>query len=191
MSYTGMGATPYGRARGASFGRATRRDSIAPDSRGLFGLLGFGLGAAAPSTTQGTTGGAAALAAAAAVRSASATQLAGHIAAVEAFQQAYGHGLTVDGRYGANTRAALVTATGQSDLPAVGGGGGGSHITGSYVSTTPAADPGTDPGAAPEHTTPTWLVPVAVVSVLVLVAGGIMYRQRKPVAANRRHRRSR
>jgi hypothetical protein len=39
--------------------------------------------------------------------------------------------------------------------------------------------------------TPSWLVPVAVVSALVIVAGGIMYTQRKPVKANRRHRRSR
>lgn len=107
---------------------------------------------------------------------------------VRLFQQAYGHGLAADGIYGSATRRALALTlnTSESNLPAVpvaqtpSGGG--------YV---PAPTPTVTTPEAPAETMPdatSWVVPVAVVGTVVAVAGYMIVRRRRAVAANRRRR---
>jgi peptidoglycan hydrolase-like protein with peptidoglycan-binding domain len=158
----------------------------------------YGFGAAVSSSVNPQTGtvtttsdsvSSAAAAAVAAVTSATAAARRASIPAVATFQRAYGHGLTVDGIYGPATRAALATATGRTDLPAAGssgggGGGGGSSSTSTEVTPTPSDLDTSSGGGTTERP---WLIPVAVVSTLVIVAGVVMLR--RPVRANRRRRR--
>jgi hypothetical protein len=180
MSYAGLGSTPF--YRGASFGGKRRRTT------GLFGLLG--LGAAAPTApdmtftlaeTDPTVTANAAISAV--IANPTAVQNRLPIPAVRTFQLAYGHGLAVDGIYGTNTRSALATVTGRTNLPLP---PSPSAITSgtSYVSTP--VPPALDPTLAPADSSPSaWLVPVAVVSSVVVVAGVVMMR-RKKMASNRR-----
>jgi len=145
-------------------------------------MVGLGAGAPASNTSAApdmtfslADPDVAAAAAVSAIMSASASQLRSSIAAVRDFQTAYGQGLAVDGIYGPNTRAALVAVTGRTDLPSTGSsgssGGSVSTSTSSYTASPPLA---------PTSSTPSWLIPVAVVSTLVIVAGGLMLTRRRP-----------
>jgi hypothetical protein len=182
MSYAGLGiAIPMYRGVTARSGMPVARGVTARSvmARGLRGL----------GASQSTLADAAAAAVAAVRASAAAGTLRTANTAVRQFQMTYG-GLTVDGVYGPNTRSALQTVTGILDLPPAPGSSStssSSSSSSSYVAPVPDALPTEEYGAA---STPSWMVPVAVVSVLVLVAGGIIYRQRRPMRANRKRKRS-
>lgn len=183
MSYAGLGiAIPAYRGM-------MPRMTVARGWRGVGGLA-----ASLPETSSGSSAQASlrtlANAAISAVSAASSTARRSPIAAVRSFQQAHG-GLTVDGIYGPNTRSALATVTGRTDLPAVSSGGSSAS---SYAPAAPVdVAPAPEPSSAFDLTTLTsgtttssWMVPVAVVSAVVLVAGGLIYRQRRRVRPNRR-----
>jgi hypothetical protein len=108
---------------------------------------------------------------------------------VRLFQQAYGHGLTADGIYGPATRRALALTlnTSESNLPAVPVAqtpSGGGYVP---TTTTPVATP-TEPTVETASDATSWVVPVAVVGTVVAVAGYMIVRRRRAVAANRRRR---
>lgn len=114
----------------------------------------------------------------AAVIAASPAQRRLPIAAVRAFQQVYGNGLAVDGVYGTNTRSALVTVTGDRNLPAVEAAPASLPSPSDLIPDLPPAE---------EESASSWLVPVAVVGTVVTVAGYLFFRKR-PVRANRKSR---
>jgi len=114
------------------------------------------------------------------------------IAAVHTFQTAYGQGLTVDGIYGPNTRAALLHILGPVTLP-----GGTTAPTTRPTTTHPGTHTGPSSIVSPDMLTPpdesqlpSWAVP-AMIGTAVVIAGGLFWFYRRPVRANRRVHRNR
>lgn len=105
---------------------------------------------------------------------------------VRAFQQVYGAGLSVDGVYGFNTRAAIALVTGNRNLPPVASGVSSAPSPGDLI---PSLLPPL-PESLPQESgaVSSWLVPVAVVSTVVAVAGFLFLRKKKPVRPNRKSR---
>lgn len=160
----------------------------------FLGLLGLGAPISQGSATFDPIN-AKARAAIAAVNAATSAQLASSagIEAVRSFQAAYGQGLTVDGRFGTHTRAALLTVIPGATLP----GGAAAARTTSYVQPSGGGAPvpvSTGPDELiTDSERPAWVVPSLVVGGVVLLASGLLImRKGTRMRANRlrRNRRS-